>query len=274
MDDFMAAESQEELQNTISMFEQILEVMPNDQLALRTLYKSYLQLDDRARAFDRLNRLMDALLEEGAGEDVLYLVEQFKLFLDFDQEAASARLNQLLSLDSGFAGLESGAGSLGLANAEKDLDQEMALAWRLFQEELLSQEDYSNLLTDLAESSSRELDVPSTVLHVLTDRGFKHIARIMYYMTEHSGAPFISLTGFDFDVEISSILPLQFMKKRAALPFGKLGGEVMIGMLNPFNAELKHDVESITGSKCHVYLVEASEYDLVIKKIEASLSGE
>ena len=269
MDGLIGAESQEELQETIAMFEQILEVMPGDQLALRTLYKSYMQLSEQAKAFGALNRLADVLLQDQESEDVAYLIEQFKLFLDHDQSAAT-RLESLHQLSVGGSSEEATDSAVQSGgNADRDIDQEMGLAWRLFQEELLSQEEYSNLLTDLTESSARGLAVPVTVLHVLSDRGFKHIARIMHYISEHSGAPFMSLSGFELDKEIFNILPLDFMRRRAAIPFGKLGGELMIGMLNPFNEDLARDVEVATSCKCHLYLVESAEYDSVLDRIAA-----
>lgn len=269
MDDFMGTESRDDLQNTISMFEQILEVMPNDHLALRTLYKAYLQLEDRDKAFDRLNRLADALMAENDLEDVSYLVEQYKLFLDYDESAAVERLETLQTLAGVAPGDDSGSVGSVEASAGRDLDQEMALAWRLFQEELLTQEDYSNLLTDLTESSTRDLDVPATVLHALADRGFKHVTRVMRYISDSSGAPFMSLIGFELTPGVAGILPLDFIQRRAALPFGSLGGEVMVAMLNPFNDGLKRDVELIVGGKCHAYLVDALEYDLMLKKVRA-----
>lgn len=269
MDDFMGTESRDDLQNTISMFEQILEVMPNDHLALRTLYKAYLQLEDRDKAFDRLNRLADALMAENDLEDVSYLVEQYKLFLDYDESAAVERLETLQALAGVAPGDDSGSVGSVEASAGRDLDQEMALAWRLFQEELLTQEDYSNLLTDLTESSTRDLDVPATVLHALADRGFKHVTRVMRYISDSSGAPFMSLIGFELTPGVAGILPLDFIQRRAALPFGSLGGEVMVAMLNPFNDGLKRDVELIVGGKCHAYLVDALEYDLMLKKVRA-----
>jgi hypothetical protein len=267
MDGFLGGGSHEDQQDTIAMFEQILEVMPSDQLALRTLYKSFLQLNDREKAFGYLNRLADVLLVDQDEDDVSYLIEQFELFLDFDQAVASARLEALRLLGPGEDCSSAVLSVLSGKSAERDIDQEMGLAWRLFQEELLTQEEYSNLLTDLTESSARGMGVPVTVLHVLEDRGFKHIARIMHYICEHAGSPFISLSGFELTEEVCSVLPLEFMRRRAAIPFGKMGGELMVGMLNPFNEDLIHDVEVATGRKCHIYLVEPSEYDFAVKKM-------
>lgn len=267
MDDYMANESPDELQNTISMFEQILEVMPSDQLALRTLYKAYLHLDDRDKAFDRLNRLADALLEEYESEDIFYLVKQFNLFADYNGAAVAARLEMLTSLATE-ASESSDLGAAGTVTVERDIDQEMALAWRLFEEELLSHEEYSSVVTDLTESSSRNMAVPATVLHVFSDRGFKHIGRIMHYMVEHSGMPYISLSSFELREGICDALPLEFVQKRAALPFGKLGGDLMIAVLNPFNEGLVRDVETATGCTCHSYLVEPMEYDAALAQLQ------
>jgi tetratricopeptide (TPR) repeat protein len=267
MDGFLGGGSHEDQQDTIAMFEQILEVMPRDQLALRTLYQSFLQLEEREKAFAYLNRLADVLLEDQDDDDVSYLIDQYGLFLDFDPAVASARLEALRLLGSGERCSVAALSDLAGKSAERDIDQEMGLAWRLFQEELLTQEEYSNLLTDLTESSARGMGVPVTVLHVLSDRGFKHIARIMHYICEHAGSPFVSLSGFELTEDVCGVLPLEFMQRRAAIPFGKLGGELMIGMLNPFNLDLVRDVEFATGRKCHVYLVESSEYDFAVKKM-------
>ena len=65
----------ENLQDTIGMFEQILEVMPDDEMALRTLYDAYTQSAQHDQAFAMLNRLAEVVIEEGDLELVVFLIK-------------------------------------------------------------------------------------------------------------------------------------------------------------------------------------------------------
>lgn len=256
--------SRDELLNTVSMFEQILQVMPTDPIALRALYKAHRQLDHTEKAFEYLMRWVEEAIEGQDAENAGFLLEQLKEgFPDRITEELQPRLEELQRL----AGLVGGdEASETERSGSSDLDHELALAWRLYQDGKLTQEDYSNVLHDLTEMSSREVDTPVTVLYVLHDRTHKQLTRIVNYLCETSGKACIALANFVMDDELSGALPREFLLHRGAVPFARLEETWLLGVLNPFNEDLVADAERLLKAPCRTYVVAPQDYDLFLAR--------
>jgi hypothetical protein len=158
------------------------------------------------------------------------------------------------------------------ASGSKGIESEMALAWELFQDEQLSQEEYSNVVHDLAEMSSGNLSVPVTVLHILHDRNFSRFDRLMTHLCQKSGVPVIALSQFDEPEELREALPLDFISRHGALPFGEVGGDLLLAVLNPQDKALFDRAGEIAGRRCHAYLVSPQEYDQRLAQIKKALA--
>jgi hypothetical protein len=174
----------------------------------------------------------------------------------------------LLSEDPGDMAVqgELPAGDAGTGSAR--MEAEMALAWELFQDELLTQEEYSNVLHDLTEMSTRRVGVPVTVLHVLHDRQFSRIERLMSHLCQKHSMPMMVLSQYDENEEISRTLPLEFCEGNGLIPFAEVGDDLLVGILNPIDQELLKDAERVCGRRCHPYLVTPDEYDRQLEQIK------
>ncbi len=262
------------LADSIAMLEQILEVMPQDTDAIKALYKAHFNSGNMERAFEHLNSLVSIVSAGGDTDDLLFVtgeLPQFKEAYPSEVAAQVARLRMVESSgDKNELASAEGVPDEGKSegqSSEVDISEELALAWRLYEENQLSQEEYSSVLHDLTEVSSKELDVPVSVLHVLNDRGFTQMGRILNYLSTRSGVPYVSLANFELGENIGGALPLNYSAHDGALPFGFLGNDLLVGVLNPFNNMLVDRVETESGHRCHTYLVEPEDYDTALGKL-------
>ncbi len=261
-----------ELGDSIVMLEQILEVLPQDLVALKGLYNAYCQCGHRERAFEYLGLLADVACDCNDSDTVEFIVEQLRTFeQEFPSETAAqlAQIRMLVKSSTSAPERVVAASSEGTVElqTEADIGEELALAWRLYEENQLTQEEYSSVLHDLTEVSSKELDVPASVLHVLNDRGFSQLNRIMNYLSTRSGVPCLSLINFEISEQVSDVLPLDMSVHDGALPFGFFGNDLLVAVLNPFNNHLVDKVETVSGHRCHTYLVSAEEYDATLSQL-------
>jgi len=267
------------LVDSIAMLEQILEVMPQDIDALKALYSANLKCGMPNKAFDYLSKLVDVAAGNGKKELFSFLEEQLPRFEQSHPSESAAQQARLRTLQGVHKINEDLSRSrqqevgernvIDDASSDSDVAEELALAWRLYEENQLSQEDYSTVLHDLTEISSKDLDVPASVLHVLKDRGFMNSSRIISYLSERSEVPFISLSNFELPEDISGVVPDEFISKDGALPFGFLGNDLLVAVLNPFNHKLLDRMEKESGHTCHTYLVEADDYDEALGRFRA-----
>jgi tetratricopeptide (TPR) repeat protein len=264
-----------DLAESIAMLEQILEVMPQDTATLKALYNAYGQSGHRDRAFEYLGLLVDAAYGNNDAETSKFVVSHMQEFEEEHPSEAAAHLARLRTLSS--SATEASAAPKAAASpsptTDVDISEELALAWRLYEENQLEQEEYSSILNDLTEVSSKELDVPISVLHVLNDRGFNQMNRIMNYMSSRSGVPCISLSSFELPEQVEGVLPLDVAMHDGALPFGFFGNDLLVAVLNPFNSILMDKVERSSGHRCHAYLVSPADYDAALDKLRAMVAS-
>jgi hypothetical protein len=113
-----------------------------------------------------------------------------------------------------------------------------------------------------------------TVLHVLHDRTFKNLDKVLTFLSSQSGLPIISLSNFEVQKDAYKLLPEDFMIHRGAIIFELMGRDALAAILNPYDTELRKDVELMTGKKCHFYIVSAESYDKCLGVIRAALKAE
>ena len=100
-----------------------------------------------------------------------------------------------------------------------------------------------------------------TVLHVLHDRTFKNLDKVLTFLSSQSGLPIVSLSNFEVQKDTFKLLSEDFMMHRGAIVFELMGRDALVAILNPYDAELRKEVESITGKECHFDMVAAESYD-------------
>jgi tetratricopeptide (TPR) repeat protein len=268
-----------EIWNAISAFEQILEAMPNDKASLEALSHAYEQIGDHTKAKEYFIRLGNVLVDEGevfaAGE----IEAKIKEYAGDDSDAAA--LIKRISAMVADKNLDQGAASSAARPAEKgggkktvekvrttfNIAEELAFAWNLMEAKELTQEEYSNVVQDLTEMSAGDSVATISVLHVLEARTFKNLDRIIGFLTRECGTPFVSVACFDIMPAVIAILPREFMVRRGAMIFELIGKNALAVVMNPYDKQLRKDVESVSGQPCHFYMTLPSEFDQAVQKI-------
>jgi tetratricopeptide (TPR) repeat protein len=264
--------AREELQQTAAMLEQILEVMPDDFFTLRSLYETFLKLEEPEQALECLKRLDDGTRAAQNPEMITFVIHQYESIVE-EMPELRKRIERLQELQTATNLTRSETPAKPSAQRKSDVDSEMALAWELFQDEQLSQEEYSNLLRDLTEMSSHTATgVPVTVLHILHDRNFSRFERLMTHLCQKSSVPIITLSQFEEREEFREVLPLNFISCRGALPFAQVGDDLLLAVLNPQDKELVRQAEELAHRRCHAYLVSPQEYDQRLAQIKKALT--
>lgn len=261
-------------EESMQMFKQILEAMPDDTLALRSLYQAYLQRGEMENAFYYLCQWATHLesTETEEARSLLQKMEQFSEQMDDEARAISENLERIASSESNATrasarGKESKPQSAGSA----DLDAELSLAWRLFKADQLTQEEYSEVMNDITEISVHDANTLVSVLHILGQQSFKRVNRVINYLVEKSEVPFVNLMSIEIPENVAAKLPIDFYSHRAALPFGMVGETLQLAVLNPFNNSIVAEAERLSNCKCYTYLVTAQDYDESLQKCRSLL---
>jgi hypothetical protein len=256
-----------EVHDAIAGFEQILEAMPDDRVALETLYEAHEQAGNKPRALEYLLRLGQSIADENDTDAAPVVLAKIRALGEGNPLAVGVveKLENLIAPKTS----NSTAERKGSDSKRKtiDISSELSMAWNLLQAGELTQEEYSGIVHDLSENSSKNVEVPISVMHVLHDRNFKTLEKIISFLVRDSGMPFISLTSFDIQETTYLLIPKDFMKHRGAIVFDLMGRDALVAILNPYDMACQNDIRKITGRNCHFYLTSAADYDSVLDHI-------
>lgn len=273
--------SEEEVHGAIAAFEEILDVMPGDRVALETLYEGYLMLGEHERAGEYLARLSIIVAEEQDRDEALRLLpalhqnvgihpsvnqalQQIEALLSSQEESPQNEKSTSVSPPEIAADPQAIKTKLNV----NDVTAELSMAWNIHQAKELSAEEYSQIVQDLTELCSRHLEVPVSVLHVLQDRGSSSLEKIIQFTVKDTNTPYLELNRFELDpARLTQQLPDDFLKHFGALVFEEIDREPMVALLNPYNQPLRDEVSRILDRPCHFYLTRAEEYDFAMERM-------
>ena len=257
--------------SAISAFQQILQAIPNDRASLETLAHAFGQIGDHTQAREYVLRLGKVLLEEKDAAAVAEFLPTLRSYAGDDTEATRllADLEAMQQAGSGVAeGDKGGASETRSRQIRKSFNmaEELSCAWNLMQAGQLNEEEYSNVVQDLSDMSSQESSVTVSVLHVLEGRRYKGLERIVNAMARECSTPYVSLLSFDLQHDAISLLPLDYMVQRGVMVFDFVGKEGLAVVMNPYDKELRRDVEEQVGVNCHFFITLPSEFDMAVGK--------
>lgn len=262
-----------EVRNAIDAFEQILQAMPEDRTALETLYEAYEHIGDKVRAVGYLVRLATQVMSEGDTRAIPWIHDA--LLRHTEDHADAKRVQVQIEAYLANAGASSPSAKKAPAKHESgkgvDISGELALAWSLRQDGVLTRDEYSTIVQDVTENSTKNIGVPVTVLHAIDDRKFANLNQILAHISRDSVTPFITLSMFEFDFRKFSALPATFATQRGAMVYERMGQEVLVAVLNPYNKQLRTDVEKALGQTCHYYLVSPEDYNAFLERSVQSI---
>jgi hypothetical protein len=260
--------------NAIAAFEQIVQALPNDRVSLDALSHAYEQVGDLTRAREYLVRLAHVVVEESDREAAETLRERLARFAAADPAAKQAedRVGQLLSLTRPGEAVPGQPDPLAVAAAEAELPgsivaAELSFAWHLLQAGEVTQDEYAALAQDLSEIAAAKSAVTISVLHVMHDRAFRNLERVVTFAARDSHMPLIPLTSFEIPEATLALLPLDFMERNGAVVFELLGTDALAAVLNPFNKPLQTRIEAVVRRKCHFFLALPADFDVIVEKL-------
>jgi len=266
------SQAESDIWNAIGQFEKILEVMPNDRFSLETLTDAYEKIGDHTRAKDYLLRLANVLADEGDEDAAQDTLQKLKLLDQSDRNVKDAadRLEGLQSKKVMAVVIDGGHTP---ASRQGHIAAEISFAWNLLQAKKLSQEEYSLIVHDLSENSGRAGDIPVSTLHTLHDRNYPQINEIMSFVATACNTPVICLANFEIQKEVCALLSWEFMTNRGAIVFETIGDDALAAILNPYDNQLKMDIEGLTGKDCHYFLVAPEDFDGALGKVKKLLAA-
>jgi hypothetical protein len=263
-----------QIEEAIVLFEGILQASPEDQVALEALSLAYEQTGNHPLARATLIRLAHVIVGKQAYEAAAAVITRLKPLAEDDFDALEA-LRSLEALEGGARAVAVSSPSdtakpilrSGVALRRQVLRREMDLAWNLLEANELTQEEYASVVEDLSRLTTSERHVTISLLHILSDRDFLGIDRVLHHLVQASQTPFLALESFTPQPVELGELSLEYLLRLGALPFAEMQGEPLVALLNPLDRALQGEIGALLGRTCHFYLVKAEAFDAAVSKL-------
>ena len=107
----------------------------------------------------------------------------------------------------------------------------------------------------------------NSVLHAVVDRQIPGFDGLMQHLAEKSRCPFLDLTAFEPQPQDLRGVPKSYLMRQGAIVFNEVGGEFLVGLLNPVDKTLRKDLRHYLGVPCHFFLVAPEAFDKAWEKI-------
>lgn len=279
-------EQPQDLREAIAFFEQMLQTMPEDRVSLEVLAQAYEQAGEPERVRELLLRLASVVVREQDREAAEPLRARLQPLLDEPGVGqAVKRLENLLAAGpkaTPQAGTAPGpeataADALRLVTAPAErravMTQELDFAWLLHEQQQLTEDQYASVVADLTDLSTNAKPTTLSVLHLFHSRQFPHLDRLLAFTAERSGRPLLPIESFYPQSSAYGLLPIEYMLVKGVIPFETMGNDLLVAVLNPLSERLLKELETLTGQRCHFFLMQPAGFDLVLEKIRKSQPG-
>lgn len=101
---------------------------------------------------------------------------------------------------------------------------------------------------------------------ILVGLGFAREEDIAQSLTVQYGFPYLPLSNYDINPEITSIIPGRVARQYLLIPIDKIGNNLTISMSNPLNIQAVEDVELLSGCSVQTFVSTSSDIKRAIEK--------
>ena len=277
----LSSEEQEQVRQTVEMFEVITQANPQDTQSLEILKEAYSRLGQQEQSLAISRRLADSYLELGQyssalleyegilqkqpdNAEIIAALGEVEQRLQAKQKESQSQ--SVISLDFSKAVTEGGkltttknttgerpmalAGSADAtvaAKLEGSTDGNDPLVRFLLQHKL-APEDVVRQALSIARKKNKERKpqhVASSLIDEIVTRGSVDLEQLICGILDRSKFAYIPLEHYEIDRQIVRMLPDNLTLGRLIIPFDIISRTMMVALANPFDAEGKQAVQQL-----------------------------
>jgi len=285
-------EEQDQILQTIEMFEVIAQANPDDCQSLEILKEAYWKLDRQsdaivatrklAEAFVRTGQFSSAMLEY---EDVLQKQpdspEVIVMLNDMESKLSRAMSDNLPAPlsdapEQGFRStlividetVKEGDENQAATPSNLDTDGNEPLAKFLMQHQLAPDHLVISSL-DKVRKASKDRSTPTialSLIHELCRDGAVELDRLLCSILDRTKFAYIPLEYYDVDRQIVKMLPESLTLERLIVPFDIVSRTVMVAMANPFDVSGREAVQKLLDYNIQWHLAAPTSINKVLRE--------
>ncbi len=269
-----------QLNQTIEMFEVIVQSQPNDCQSLEILKEAYTKLGREQDVIRTSKRIAEAYTEMGQLSSAILEYETVlqRRPNDADVQAALKRIESTASSaaaqsaeaePAALAPPPDGAGTKFHKKsraAQVEIEDGQKMMRKIFVEsKVISAGDF-DMCWRTPDLTAAQPDVAEPFIQVLNDKGLFPVDKSVKLIADKSRTAFLPFDRYDVDMDLLRGFPAEVCRRWCVAPFDRMSKSILVATANPFNQQAAKELAEATSHRLLWYLTTPSELVQTIRK--------
>jgi hypothetical protein len=259
-----------QLQQTIEMFEVIVQSQPSDTQSLEILKEAYTKLGREPDVVNTSKRIAQAYLQQGQLSSAILEYETVlqrrpddadvrAALKQIEDKASNAAAQPSAELMEASAAQETEMRRRAPQAASAAVEDGRKMLYRIYVEsKLISAGDF-DLCWRNADLTRPPADALEPFIHNLQEKGVYPVDKSMRLLSEKSRVPYLALDRYDVDIDLARGFPSDLCRRWCVLPFDRMSKAILVATANPFNQQAAKELAGATTHRLLWYLAAPSE---------------
>jgi hypothetical protein len=275
----ITVDEEAQLQQTIEMFEVIVQSQPNDCQSLEILKEAYTKLKREEDVISTSKRIAQAYRETGQLSSAIL---EFETILQRRPDDADAQksLKQIEDKAGNGATQSGGTEPAALAAPSKtqkadakksradagDPADDRKMLHKIFVESKTISAENFELCWREPDLTIAPTDVVEPFIHTLAQKNIFPVEKSLKLLSDKSRAPFLPLDKYEIDIELTRGFSAEICRRWCVLPFDRMSKAILVATANPFNQQAARELAESTSHRLLWYLAMPTELMINIRK--------
>jgi tetratricopeptide (TPR) repeat protein len=259
-----------QLQQTIEMFEVIVQSQPSDCQSLEILKEAYSKLGREQDVVNTSKRIAQAYVQQGQLSSAILEYETVLQYRpeDADVQAALKQIEDRASNAAAEPSAMDPVAEAAMSDPKFQKQSRPALAeiedgrktmQKIFVESKLIAAGDFDLCWRATDLSLSPPDVIEPFIQTLHEKGLLLIEKSLKLVADKSRSAFLPLERYDVDIDLTRGFPADVCRRWCVLPFDRMSKSILVATANPFNQEAAKELSGATSHRLLWYLAAPSE---------------
>jgi tetratricopeptide (TPR) repeat protein len=273
------ASEEAQLQQTIEMFEVIVQSQPTDCQSLEILKEAYTKLDREPDIVNTSKRIAQAYLQMGQLSSAILEYEtvlqrrpndtDVQLALkQIEDKANNVAVQQTAGVEPTALTSSSDTGRFkkkARASAEEVDDGRKAMHKIFVEGRIINAGDF-DLWWRSPDLTQPPADVIEPFINALSEKGVLPVEKSLKLLSDKSRLAYLPLDKYELDIELARGFPMPVCRRWCLLPFDRMSKGILVATANPFNQQAAKELAETTTNRLLWYLASPAELMQHIRK--------
>ena len=268
-----------QLNQTIEMFEVIVQSQPADTQSLEILKEAYTKLGREDDLVNTSKRIATAYLQQGQLSSAILEYETVlqrrpddkdvrEALKEIENKASNAVVQPAAAEANGAAATSAPATDTVLLKRKKaaeavptEVDDGRKALYKIFVESKIITAGDFDLCWRTADLRTPPVDVIEPFVQTLHEKGIHQLEKSLRLIAEKARVAFLPLERYDIDMDLARGFPAEVCRRWCVLPFDRMSKAILVATANPFNQQAAKDLAEATTHRLLWYV--ATPTDLV-----------